>query len=197
MSNRNFDSRVIIQRLKEKNQAQNLYGSQSRGQTIITNPQNSNPSPQTILNYKTGSETTYWKGLLGGAYTVDTGAVANLLVTTPPAPPASAPSTPFINNTPPPREELSSISLTIYINQDSDGGRPITNYEYSINNGGTFQAFNPPQTPINLPLPSTNNKLTIYGLTPNTTYQVIVKAVNSAGTSSASNMKSYTTLQGA
>jgi hypothetical protein len=79
MSNRNFDSRVIIQRLKDKNQAQNLYGSQVNGRTMITNPQNSNPSPQTILNYKTGSETTYWKGLLGGAYTVDTGAVANIL----------------------------------------------------------------------------------------------------------------------
>lgn len=79
MSNRNFDSRVIIQRLKDKNQAQSVYRAQTTGQPTLHNPQNSDPSQQVIQNYKAGSETTYSQGLLGGAYTVDTGAVANIL----------------------------------------------------------------------------------------------------------------------
>lgn len=184
MSNRNFDSRVIIQRLKEKNQAQNIYGSQNRGQTMITNPQNSNPSPQTILNYKTGSETTYWKGLLGGAYTVDTGAVANILAANA-IPSVTVPSAPIISR---PRGNNPSNQLLIYVSQESDGGSPITNYQYSLDNGTTFQAFSPPQMVTNLPLPSTFNSFTISGLIPSTTYYVIFKAVNVAGASGPSNM---------
>lgn len=186
MSNRNFDSRVIIQRLKDKNQAQSVYRAQTTGQPTLHNPQNSDASPQVIQNYKVGSETTYSQGLLGG-YTVDTGAVANILAANaiPNPPPVTVPSAPSISR---PRGSNPSNQLLLYVRQDSDGGSPITNYQYSLDNGATFQAFSPPQTVTNLPLPSSFNAFTISGLMPSTTYYVIFKAVNAAGVSDASNM---------
>jgi hypothetical protein len=169
MSNRNFDSRVIIQRLKEKNQAQNLYGSQSRGQTIITNPQNSNPSPQTILNYKTGSETTYWKGLLGGAYTVDTGAVANFF-----GAPLVAPSAPRnLVGTP------SAGQVSVAFTPGATGSSPITNYFYSIDGGLTFVPFDPAVT---------TSPVVITGLTTGTTYSIALRARTSVGLSPSSEL---------
>lgn len=39
MSNRNFDSRVIIQRLQNQNYARNLYKNNVNGQGLINNPQ--------------------------------------------------------------------------------------------------------------------------------------------------------------
>jgi len=78
MSNRNFDSRVIIQRLTQLNTAQSIYKANKAGVHIISNPQNSNPSPQVIMNYKEGSATTYTKNL-GSGYTSSIGGVANLL----------------------------------------------------------------------------------------------------------------------
>jgi hypothetical protein len=76
MSNRNFDASSIIQRLKDKNTARSVYNAQKAGKTLVSNPQNSDPSPQVITDYKAGSVTTYTKNL-GGGYTVDTGATCN------------------------------------------------------------------------------------------------------------------------
>jgi hypothetical protein len=78
MSNRNFDSRVIIQRLTQLNTAQSIYKANKAGVQIINNPQNSNPSPQVIMDFKEGSTTTYTKNL-GSGYTSSIGGVANLL----------------------------------------------------------------------------------------------------------------------
>ena len=79
MSNRNFDASSIIQRLKDKNTAQSLYKSQKAGTQLISNPQNSDPSPQVITAFKEGLQTTYTKNL-GTGYTVDVGGIANLPV---------------------------------------------------------------------------------------------------------------------
>ena len=78
MSNRNFDSRVIIMRLQQQNIAQSLYKTQKAGKQLITNPQTTDPSPQQIANYIAGTETTYTKNL-GTGYTVSVGGVANLI----------------------------------------------------------------------------------------------------------------------
>lgn len=78
MSNRNFDSRTIIQRLTQLNTAQSIYKANKAGVPIIGNPQNSNPSPQVIMNYKEGSATTYTKNL-GSGYTSSIGGIANML----------------------------------------------------------------------------------------------------------------------
>lgn len=167
MSNRNFDSRVIIQRLKDKNQAQNLYGSQSRGQTMITNPQNSDPSPQTINNFKTGVETTYWKGLLGGAYTVDTGAVANFFGA--PLIPPSAPTN--LVGTP------TAGQVSVAFTPGAAGSSPITNYFYSIDGGVTFIACSPAVTA---------SPVVITGLTTGSTYSIALKARTDVGLSDPS-----------
>ena len=63
------------------------------------------------------------------------------------------------------------------------GGAPITNYEYSINNGTSWTARNPA---------ATGSPLLIGGLTNGTTYQVRLRAVNSAGPGAASAAVSVT-----
>ena len=57
------------------------------------------------------------------------------------------------------------------------GGAPISNYEYSINNGTSWTARNPA---------ATGSPLVITGLTNGTAYQVKLRAVNSAGPGAAS-----------
>jgi hypothetical protein len=76
MSNRNFDASSIIQRLKDKNNARSVYDAKQNGKPVISNPQNSDTSPQVIMNFHAGAETTFTKNL-GGGYTVDTGGACN------------------------------------------------------------------------------------------------------------------------
>ena len=66
MSNRNFDSRVITQRLQDQNNAQNLFKMQKIGSTLITNPQNTDPSSQRISSYLQGTGITNYTTLQGG-----------------------------------------------------------------------------------------------------------------------------------
>ena len=63
----------------------------------------------------------------------------------------------------------------------------VTNYEYSTDNGATFQAFNPPQiySPVEINTLSSDEGATTR-LTNGTEYTVILKAVNSGGTSADS-----------
>ena len=76
MSNRNFDASSIIQRLKDKNTAQSIYKAQQSGKPAISNPQNSDPSPQVIVDFHAGTITATTKNL-GTGYTVDAGATCN------------------------------------------------------------------------------------------------------------------------
>ena len=59
----------------------------------------------------------------------------------------------------------------------SNGGSPITNYEYSTDNGGSWTPFSPAVT---------SSPVTITGLTNGITYQVKLRAVNDAGSGTAS-----------
>ena len=78
MSNRNFDSRTIIHRLMEQNQAQALYKRQLNNKAYIGNPQTSSYSPATIATFQEGSETTYYKNL-GTGYSISVSGITNLL----------------------------------------------------------------------------------------------------------------------
>jgi len=78
MANRNFDASVIIQRLTSINTAQSLYKAEKGGHIIVSNPQNSNPSPQVIGAFKEGVQTTYTKNL-GSGYTSSISGIANLV----------------------------------------------------------------------------------------------------------------------
>jgi hypothetical protein len=80
MSNRNFDSRVIIQRLQNQVNANNLYRYQQTGKQIISNPQVSDPSVQRILSYREGVETTYYNSVYGTLCSSPSG-ILNLVAT--------------------------------------------------------------------------------------------------------------------
>jgi Tfp pilus assembly protein FimT len=70
------------------------------------------------------------------------------------------------------------------------GGKPLTNYEYSTDNGSTFSALSPA---------STSSPFVITGLQNGATYQVKLRAVNiaGAGTSSAASSGTPYTVPGA
>ncbi|MSZ36849.1 MAG: hypothetical protein F2604_02710, partial [Actinobacteria bacterium] len=70
----------------------------------------------------------------------------------------------------------------------SNGGASITNYEYSTNNGTTWKAFSPADT--STPLVITKRSDSTASLVNGTTYQVKIRAVNSAGKGAASAAKS-------
>jgi hypothetical protein len=76
MSNRNFDSSAIIQRLKDRTIAQSIYKANQAGVAVVSNPQNSNPSPQVIMDGKEGAGSAYTKNL-GSGYTVSLGGTCN------------------------------------------------------------------------------------------------------------------------
>ena len=78
MSNRNFDSRVIIQRLQQQNYARNLYTNNVTGNKIINNPQSTNGDSSTQLTYISGAQTEYVRGLQGGGGTVSVGGIVNI-----------------------------------------------------------------------------------------------------------------------
>ncbi len=69
----------------------------------------------------------------------------------------------------------------------SNGGATITNYEYSTNNGVTFKAFSPADTstPLVITKLSNSNK----SLVKNATYQIRIRAVNTAGSGALSTTK--------
>jgi hypothetical protein len=65
------------------------------------------------------------------------------------------------------------------------GGAAITNYEYSTDGGTTWTAFSPA---------ATTSPVTIGGLTNGTSYDIALRALNSAGAGTASAVVSVTTL---
>jgi hypothetical protein len=72
--------------------------------------------------------------------------------------------------------EAGDGAASVAFTEPSDGGSPITNYEYSLD-GGAWTAFSPVE--LNAPV-------TIDGLTNGTTYSVRLRAVNAVGAGPAS-----------
>jgi hypothetical protein len=138
MSNRNFDASSIIQRLKNKNAAQNIYRSQVLGQPMLSNPQNSNPSGEVIVDYNGGSQTTYQKGLLGSDTTANLG---GSFIGTSPFDNTNKSYAPYLMS-----YTSGMYSVTLTFSQGIFYTPTIINYQYSLNGGVTFTAFDPPQT---------------------------------------------------
>lgn len=93
------------------------------------------------------------------------------------------PSAPTITTITPGNGTL-SVNFTAPV---SDGGRVITNYQFSTNNGSTWTTRSPQ---------SASSPILITGLTNGVTYQVVIRAVNLEGPGDTSNMvsaKPYTT----
>jgi hypothetical protein len=96
-----------------------------------------------------------------------TAAIGNISVT------AVTPSAPSITGLTPGNSQLS----VAFSAPSSNGGASITNYEYSTNGGGNWTTPSPAVT---------SSPFTISGLTNGTTYDVQIRAVNSAGSGTAS-----------
>ncbi|MEY4009838.1 MAG: hypothetical protein RLZZ93_530, partial [Actinomycetota bacterium] len=86
--------------------------------------------------------------------------------------PATTPGAPTIGTV-----TGSNTRLSVDVTAGATGGAPITNYEYSVDNGTTWTV----RTPA-----SSASPLVIAGLTNGTAYTVRVRAVNSQGAGSAS-----------
>lgn len=169
MSNRNFDSRVIIQRLQNQNYARNLYQTNVNGKTLLTNPQNSDGTSSRLTTFVPGAQTEYFRGLVGAGETISLGGTFGVSATTT-ALPSSEPTITVIT--------AGNQRLTVAFSPPtSDGNSPITDYEYSINNGATFTSAR-----------TTTSPLLITGLINGTTYQVVLRAVNGIGRSEPSLM---------
>ena len=185
MTNRNFDSRVIIQRLRDQNNAQNLYRYQQLGIQGIRNPQISDSSSERILSYRSGQETTYYKNLIGGGYISSIGGVANILAENIPIITSNVvPSAPQIDHLQVARGGI----LLIFFIKGSDGGSVITDYQYNLNGGSYISVYPdfPTIDPTIFVLSVDINSL------PSNTYIVTIKAINSNGSSPASNSDSFT-----
>ena len=72
---------------------------------------------------------------------------------------------------------LDSAVSVKFTTPDNNGGFSIANYEYSTNNGSSWNALSPP---------SISDSMTISGLTNSTTYQVKLRAVTPYGSGAAS-----------
>jgi hypothetical protein len=96
-----------------------------------------------------------------------------------PATPYGVPDAPTITGTSP---GVKSIYVT-FIAPVFNGGKPITNYEYSLGSGG-WVAFSPI---------STSSPLQITGLSDGTSYSIRIRAYNLAGGGTASNTATETT----
>lgn len=171
MSNRNFDNRVIIQRLQNQTYARNLYQMNVNGQALLKNPQHSDGTSSRLTTFVPGAQTEFFRGLLGAGQTVSVGGTANVLArTTVTVSPPLAPTITLITS--------GNLQLSVAFSPPtSDGGSTITNYEYSLNNGSTFTSAG-----------STVSPLIITGLTNGVTYQVVIRAINAAGVGEPSAM---------
>ena len=175
MSNRNFDSRIIIQRLQNQNYARNVYQTNLNGQTLINNPQNSDGTSSRLTTFVPGAQTEYFRGLLGAGETISVGGTFGVSATT--TIPPSVPSDVTITGI-----TAGNQQLTVAFNPPaSDGNSYIFDYEYSIDNGLSFTSRG-----------STTSPLIITGLTNGTIYQVVLRAVNAVGTGDPSTMVAAT-----
>lgn len=178
MSTRNFDSRVITDRLQARQHARSIYDAQARGRTLVTNPQTSNPNASAMIWYQEGTPTLYDKGLLGGVVAIQSGAIFGIPLSIPPPISVSVPSAPTIDSIVPNHQQLS-----VFFTPGTDGGSPLTNYAVSVNGGTTFLPLSPAQT---------SSPIVLTGLTNGTTYSVILRAINVIGSSPNSNTVSGT-----
>jgi hypothetical protein len=117
----------------------------------------------------------------GTSYTVRLKAINAIGESVASAPVTGTPTLPSSRPSPP--TALSGVggnqALYVLFTPGADGGAAITNYEYSIDGGETFTPFSPAQiySPVEIRDPVLQNEQS---------YTVLLKAVNSAGSSDAS-----------
>ena len=101
--------------------------------------------------------------------------------------PAAAPTAPA-SSVPAAPTSLAAVAagdlgVSVSFTPGSNGGSSIINYEYSINNGSSYTAYNPAVI---------SSPIVISGLTSGQSYNIKIRAVNSVGTGPASSSVAYT-----
>ena len=96
-------------------------------------------------------------------------------------PKAEAPEAPTITKI----DAGNASAVITFTAPSTDGGKPITTYQYSINNGNTY-----------IDTLSTQSPFEIYNLTNGTTYAVLLRAVNEVGVGKVSNIFNVTPTAG-
>jgi hypothetical protein len=140
MSNRNFDNRVIIQRLQHKTYSRNLYQTNVNGQKLINNPQNSNPNSSVFTTFVPGAQTEYFRGLIGAGHTISLGGTFGISPipssTVPPTPPPTGEGSMYFDPTIEPNGSYVSYpnDTDLAINAESF---TIEWYQY-FTSGGSF-----------------------------------------------------------
>ena len=179
MSNRNFDNRVIIQRLQNQNYARNLYKNNVNGGRLINNPQNTNGNSSEYTTYIPGVQTEYFRGLLDGAKTVSLGGTFGIS----PVPlPTATPTTTTVPDSPTSvsasaGDTDATVSFTAPV---SDGGSAITGYTVTSDPDGITAS-------------GSSSPIIVTGLTNGTPYTFTVVATNSIGNSAPSDPSSAVT----
>lgn len=129
----------------------------------------SNPTAPTTIETVTGlTNGISYSFRVAGVNASGTGAYSAVRDATPIGPP------------PPPTNlvatALASSAQISFTNPISDGGAPITNYQYSLNNGSTWIALSPTDT---------STPVTIPGLTDGVNSTILLRAINSYGSGTA------------
>jgi hypothetical protein len=177
MSNRNFDNRVIIQRLQNKNYARNLYINNVNGGRLINNPQNTDGNSSRQNTYISGVQTEYFRGLLDGAKTVSLGGTFGISpFPLPTAPSATVPDSP------------TSVSA---VAGDTDA---TVSFTAPVNNGGSdITGYTVTSDPDGITASGSSSPIIVTGLTNGTSYTFTVVATNSIGNSASSDPSSAVT----
>jgi hypothetical protein len=175
-ANRNYDYSFFYRRRQDLINSRNQYLNNINGQKIIYNPQLSNWNASKQETFVDGAQTMVFRGSFGNGEVVSVGGIVNI-------PPyeettdlndiITIPSAPSITSIVAGNQQL-TVNFTIPL---SDGGLPINNYEFSINNGSSWSLANIITSPI-----------IITGLSNGTTYNVQIRAINPVGAGMISSM---------
>jgi hypothetical protein len=141
------------------------------GSTLVTRSPASITSPITISGLTTG--TTY-QILIIAVNSVGDSLPSNMISATPSTTPGAPTITSII---------AGNQTATVNFTAGSTGGLPITNYEYSTDNGSTWNLRSPA---------STTSPIVITGLVNGTPYSIRIRAINSIGSGTQSNVVSVT-----
>jgi hypothetical protein len=172
--NRTFDYAFFYKRRQDLVNSRNQYLNNVNGQRIIYNTQLSDWNASRQATFAEGATTMVFRGTYGNGKIISPGGIINI----PPYPQElevviTAPSAPTITSI-----DSGNQQLTVnFTPPTSNGGGDITDYEYSTDNGSNWISAGITISPF-----------TISSLAIGTTYDVKIKAVNSAGAGPESNM---------